>query len=145
MAAAPLTPPLWTTRVFSPVTPPVCVLIVEDDYDLAYALQAVLETEGFEARTADSTGCLTLIRRWIPHIVIADIEMPLLNGFEVARAMRQVAHMRLVPIIAHTSLAEEDVAKEGVAAGMDAYCSKSDGPTMLLALLGRVAPVSLGP
>ncbi|KXV16519.1 hypothetical protein CR51_00920 [Caballeronia megalochromosomata] len=70
--------------------------------------------------------------------------MPLLNGFEVARAMRQVAHMRLVPIIAYNSLPEEDVVNESLAAGMDAYCSKSDGPTMLLAILGRVAPVSLG-
>jgi CheY-like chemotaxis protein/3'-phosphoadenosine 5'-phosphosulfate sulfotransferase (PAPS reductase)/FAD synthetase len=145
VSAAPLTPPLWTTRVFSPVTPPVGVLIVDDDHDLADALQAVLEAEGFEARTADCPACLRLIGFWIPHIVVVDIEMPIQNGFELARAMRQVAHMRLVPIIAHTSLAEEDVAREGFASGMDAYCSKSDGPSVLLALLRRVAPVSLGP
>lgn len=145
MPAAPSIPPLWTTRVFSSVNPPVCVLIIDDDHDLADALLAVLEAEGFEARTADCPGCLRLIGIWIPDIVVVDIEMPIRNGFEVARAIRQVAHMRLVPIIAHTSLAEEDVVREGLAAGMDAYCSKSDGPTMLLALLRRVAPVSLDP
>lgn len=145
MPAAPSIPPLWTTRAFSPVSPPVCVLIVDDDYALALALQALLETEGFEARTADCTAYLTLIAVWIPHLVIADIQMPLLNGFEVARAMRQVAHMRLVPIIAHTSFPEEDVVNEGLAGGINAYCSKSDGPTMLLAILRRVAPVSLRP
>ncbi|SAL07306.1 response regulator receiver protein [Caballeronia arationis] len=145
MPAASLTPPLWTTRVFSPVRPPVGVLIVDDDHDLADALQAVLEAEGFEARTADCPACLGLIRFWIPHIVVADIEMPIQNGFALARAMRQVAHMRLVPIIAHTSLAEKDVAREGFASGMDGYCSKSDGPSSLLALLRRVAPVSLAP
>lgn len=145
MPAAPSIPPLWTTRVFPPVNPPVCVLIVDDDHDLTDALLAVLEAEGFEARTADCPACLRLIGIWTPHIVVIDIEMPIQNGFEVARAMRQVAHMRLVPIVAHTSLAEKDVVKEGLAAGMDAYCSKSDGPTMLLALLRRVAPVSLDP
>lgn len=144
MPAAPMTPPLWTSRAFAPVSPPVCVLIVDDDGDVADALQAVLEAEGYEARSADCTASLILIGIWIPHIVVLDIDMPIQNGFDLTRAMRQIAHMRLVPIIAHTSLLEEDVVAEGIAAGMDAYCSKSDSPTVLLTLLRQVAPLPLG-
>jgi DNA-binding response OmpR family regulator len=121
----------------------VCVLIVDDDDDVAHALQAMLETEGFKTRTADATSSLTLIGLWIPHIVILDIEMPLLNGFDLTRTLRQVAHMRLVPIIAHTSLAEDDIVSEGIACGIDAYCNKSNPPTVLLALLRHMTPLSL--
>ncbi|SAK89357.1 response regulator receiver protein [Caballeronia glebae] len=145
MSAAPSTPSLWTTRAFAPVTPPVCVLIVDDDGDVADAMQAVLETEEFEARTADSTTSLRLISVWIPHVVVLDIEMPIQNGFDLTRTMRQIAHMRLVPIIAHSSLPEEDVVAEGMAVDMDAYCSKSHPPTVLLTLLHHVAPLALGP
>ncbi|SAK95066.1 response regulator receiver protein [Caballeronia catudaia] len=144
MSTARSTPPLWTTRAFAPVTPPICVLIVDDDGDVADALQAVLEAEEFTARTADSTASLRLIGVWIPHVVVLDIEMPIQNGFDLSRSIRQIAHMRLVPIIAHTSLPEEDVMTEGVAAGMDAYCSKSNPPTVLLTLVRHMTPLLLG-
>jgi CheY-like chemotaxis protein len=141
--AASSTPPLWTTRAFATVTPPVCVLIVDDDENVASALQVMLETEGFIAGVADSTSTLKLIGLWIPHIVVLDIEMPIRNGFDLTRTLRQIAHMRLVPIIAHTSLAEDDVVTEGIASGIDAYCNKSNPPTTLLTLLRHMTPLSL--
>ncbi|WP_244808872.1 response regulator [Caballeronia zhejiangensis] len=120
-----------------------CVLIVDDDQEVAEALCAVLLLEGFESRFADCIRCLQMIDAWIPHVIVLDIEMPIMDGFKVSQALRRRTHLTTAAVIAHTSLAEADVIEHGSAAGMDAYCRKGNAPTVLLELIRQVAPLDV--
>jgi DNA-binding response OmpR family regulator len=131
---------IWTARTFASVDAPVTALIVDDNAELANALQAALELEGFDARTADCVHAIPFAQQCPPSVVLLDIEMPIVNGFQVAREMRKLAHCARVPIIAHTSLAEGEVLMQGMPAGIDAYCRKGNSIDALLALLQLVAP-----
>src|SRR5437763_17021506 len=80
---------LWNARPFEGVTPPVAVLIVDDDSAGAEALAAALATEGFRTIVADGGyAAFRTQSAWAPHVIILDIEMPDSDGFAVASAMR---------------------------------------------------------
>jgi DNA-binding response OmpR family regulator len=142
MSAAALTPPsrVWSTRAFDTVDPPIRALVIDDDNDFAQALAAVLALEGFDVQTADCVGCFEITRRWMPSVVLLDMEMPIMNGFRVAQELRKLAHCARVPIIAHTSLGENDVLVQGMPSGIDAYCRKGGTPQALVSLLRLVTP-----
>lgn len=131
---------VWTTRAFEQVKGTVAALVVDDDEELAQALAAVLEMEGFKVRVSDCVHCLEIITQWRPSVVVLDIEMPIKNGFCVAIELRETSQCARIPIIAYTSLPENDVRSRGVSAGMDAYCRKGNAPDCLIDLLSVVAP-----
>ncbi|WP_404982584.1 MULTISPECIES: response regulator [unclassified Caballeronia] len=135
---------IWTARTFASVVAPVTALIVDDNAELAIAIQAALELEGFDARTADCVHAVPFAQQRPPSVVLLDIEMPIINGFQVAREMRKLADCACVPIIAHTSLAEGEVLTQGIPAGIDAYCRKGNSLDALIALLQLVAPARRG-
>jgi CheY-like chemotaxis protein len=134
-------PSLWTAREFAAVAAPVSVLVVDDDENIAYALEAVLALEGFEAKAVDCVTCLSLMDAIVPHVIVLDLEMPIIDGFAVARALRQRTQLATTVVIAHTSLDEIDVVVDGTAAGIDAYCRKGSPATVLLNLIRRLAPL----
>jgi PleD family two-component response regulator len=116
---------LWSVRSFSSVTPPVAVLIVDDDRAGAEALSAVLALEGFRTEVLDGGGpALKAHSALMPHIVILDIEMPLCDGFTVAEAMRESSEFAVVPIIAYSSLDEADVVERGKKPGSTRSAAK---------------------
>jgi CheY-like chemotaxis protein len=132
---------LWTSRSFAAVRPPLAALIVDDDDALTAALEDVLRSEGLEPRIVHGgADALRVTQFWTPHVVVLDIQMPEFDGFRVAQALRTSPRLSLVPIIAHTSLAEREVVARGKACGMDAYCRKGDSPRVLLRLIRQVAP-----
>ncbi|WP_062641521.1 response regulator [Caballeronia arationis] len=132
---------LWTTRAFELVEPPVTALIVDDDDALAEALAQALAAGGLQATTALGGGAaIRATQHWTPHIVVLDIQMPGCDGFQVARAFRTSPRLVLVPIIAHTSLAEREIIERGKAAGIDAYCRKGNSPRALLRLIAHLTP-----
>nr|WP_284504018.1 response regulator [Caballeronia sp. GAWG2-1] len=141
MSAA-LIPPsrVWITRTFDPVDSPIRALVIDDDEDYTQALVAVLELEGFDVRTADCLKCFEITRHWMPSVVLLDIEMPIMSGFRVAKELRKLEHCTRVPIIAHTSLPEDDVLVHGMPVGIDAYCRKGNSPDALVSLLRLLAP-----
>jgi two-component system, cell cycle response regulator DivK len=142
MSAAALIPPsrVWSTRTFDSVEPPIRALVIDDDEEFAHALAAVLELEGIDVQTVDCVECFEIIRHWMPSVVLLDMEMPIMSGFRVAQELRKLAHCSRVPIIAHTSLSEDDVLVHGMPAGIDAYCRKGNSPQALVSLLRLVAP-----
>jgi two-component system alkaline phosphatase synthesis response regulator PhoP len=67
------------------------ILIVDDDVDLTYALHAMLEEAGFEVQTAsDGRMGLEMTRKFDPDLVILDVMMPEMDGFEVCREFKRV-------------------------------------------------------
>ncbi|SAK94840.1 PAS/PAC sensor hybrid histidine kinase [Caballeronia catudaia] len=135
-------PGLWTDRVFDHVLPPVAVLIVDDDTAGAQALATVLVIEGYRPTVVDGgQAAFKTPAASTPHVVVLDMEMPACDGYTVASAMRSSSQFANTPIIAYTSLPEEEVIARGKQARIDAFCRKGLSMRPLLDLIEHVAPV----
>ncbi len=110
------------------------ILVVEDQPDLADLVARNLVIEGFEVRTAaDGRAVLPLIRSWKPDLVILDLMLPGMDGFEVLRALRGTD--RRLPVIILSARGEEADKVRGFRLDADQYVTKPFG---LLELLERV-------
>jgi DNA-binding response OmpR family regulator len=93
------------------------VLVVEDDEDIAQALQRSLRMEGYDVRTAgDGEEALEQGHAFAPDLVILDLGLPKVDGLEVARALRTVDD---VPILILTARDAVEARVEGLDAGAD--------------------------
>jgi len=112
---------------------PDTVLVVEDEPNLLAALKYTLEREGYDALSADNgeTG-LRIAREKSPDIVILDVMLPALDGFEICRLLRRESS---VPIIMLTARGEEMDRVVGLELGADDYVTK---PFSMRELLARV-------
>jgi len=109
------------------------VLIVEDDEEIAHALQRSLRLEGYEVRIApDGEQALADVRSYIPDLVILDLGLPGVDGIEVAQRLR--AHGD-VPILVLTARDAVESRVEGLDSGADDYLVKPFERQELLARL----------
>jgi len=123
------------------------VLVVEDDVDIAQALQRSLRMEGYEVRAAgDGELALEQARSFAPDLVILDLGLPRLDGLEVARALRGNDD---VPILILTARDELESRVAGLDSGADDYLVKPFERQELLArmraLLRRRPPRGSAP
>ncbi len=123
------------------------VLVVEDDEDIAQALQRSLRMEGYEVRAAaDGNAALEYGRTFAPDLVILDLGLPELDGIEVARRLR---HNDDVPILILTARDALESRVEGLDSGADDYLVKPFERQELLArmraLLRRRPPRGSAP
>ncbi len=114
------------------------ILIVEDDADLRSVEAEVLGAEGFEVRTAgDGLEALEAIdTTGAPALILLDLRMPRLNGWDLAERLRANEQLRRVPIIvvaAHLAIAEE-----ASSIGARAWLHKPVSIDHLLAVVRRV-------
>ena len=98
------------------------VLVVEDDTNTAALIALYLERDGFSPVTAgDGAAGLRLARRHRPDLVILDLMIPEIDGWEVCRRLRQDSE---VPVIMLTGHGSERAAKEGIEYGAFDYLTK---------------------
>ncbi len=110
------------------------ILVVEDERDLARLLAQNLRLEGFDVRTLeDGREVLPLVRSWVPDLVILDLMLPGMDGFEVLRGIR--GHSRDLPVLILSARGEEQDKIRGFRLDADQYVTK---PFALLELLERV-------
>ncbi len=110
------------------------VLIVEDNPQIARVLDLELSHEGFETRVAqDGEEALKISREFVPHVVLLDIMLPKLDGFAVAKKLKET--LNDVGIIALTAKTKLDDKLEGFKSGMDDYVTK---PFEIEEVLARV-------
>jgi CheY-like chemotaxis protein/anti-sigma regulatory factor (Ser/Thr protein kinase) len=119
--------------------PPVNVLLIEDNDDARQSLRAYLEYEGHRvAEAADGTSGLDRDETMRPDIVLIDIGLPGLDGYEVARRIR--ARRGPDPIlVAITGYGQIDDQRLSLEAGFDAHLTKPVSPDQLTGLLGTLA------
>jgi two-component system alkaline phosphatase synthesis response regulator PhoP len=110
------------------------IMIVDDERNIVTALEFLLKRSGYEVRVAnDGEDALKELESFVPDLVLLDIMMPAINGYEVCQTIRQIAHLQHVKIIMLTARGRGvDVAK-GLAVGADAYITKPFGNADLLA------------
>ena len=106
-------------------------LVVDDEVPLTRILSAYLRRDGFEVTLAhDGPAALAEARRQEPDVVVLDLGLPLLDGVEVCRRLRELSDCYVIML---TARAEEHDAIAGLAAGADDYLTKPFSPKLLLA------------
>lgn len=115
------------------------LLVVDDEAHLLRALEALLAGEGFEVTTARSGAeAMVKLAQAVPDLIISDIRMPGISGYELARQLRESSRTALVPIIFLTAKGESVDRIEGFRAGVDAYFTKPFIPGELLAVVRNI-------
>ena len=119
------------------------ILVVEDDINTANLIVLYLEREGFQTLQAgDGEAGLSLAKRHGPDLVILDLMLPRMDGWEVCRQLRKTSE---VPVIMLTARGEEMDRVSGLTLGADDYMVKPFSPRELVArvkaVLRRTAPV----
>jgi PAS domain S-box-containing protein len=114
------------------------ILIIDDNADAATSLAFLLRHDGHVVEVAHSgpTG-LDTTRAFKPQVVLLDLGMPGMNGFEVARRLRQDAHGDDLIIVATSGYSGEDMRRRAQEAGFDEYIVKPIDRAILHTLLGR--------
>lgn len=112
------------------------ILAVDDSQDNLDLLTTLLEPLGFAVREAlNGQEALEIFWQWSPHAVLLDMRMPVMDGFETARRIKQTEAGQNTLVVAVTAGAFEDSRKEVMDAGMDAYLSKPFKKEQLLEIL----------
>ncbi len=115
---------------------PDLVLIVEDDKKTASLISLYLQREGYETATAlDGVEALNLVRQKNPVVVILDLMLPRLDGWEVCRKIREFSD---VPILMLTARGEEFDRVLGLTIGADDYMVKPFSPRELVARIKAI-------
>jgi two-component system OmpR family response regulator len=114
------------TSMASPAETPTKVLIVDDEAGVRELLKDALKLAGFETHTAnDGMSALTTLRIFTPDIMIIDINMPLMDGFELVERLR--ANGNEVPVLMLSARADRVDVTRGLTLGADDYVVKPFG------------------
>ena len=120
------------TTVSTPTPRRLKILVVDDNRDAAASLSMLLELKGHEVRTAyDGENALRLAEDFRPHMVLLDLGMPKMNGYEACRRIRDHAWGAQMTLIAVTGWGQEDDRRKSAAAGFDEHLVKPVNPETL--------------
>jgi signal transduction histidine kinase/ActR/RegA family two-component response regulator len=115
------------------------VLIVEDNLDAAEMLELAVSQLGHQTRVAhDGATAFSIATQFAPDLVLLDIGLPVMNGYAVAQALRQLPDFASVHIAAVTGWGQEEDRRKAREAGFDSHFTKPLSPAMLHDLLATI-------
>ncbi|MBM3226450.1 MAG: response regulator, partial [Candidatus Tectomicrobia bacterium] len=120
----------------NPVAPlsPFSILIADDDRTNRIVLSAMLKKDGHTVCMADNgTEAVDLFAQQQPDMVLMDVMMPDMNGYEAARQIKAMAGERFVPVIFLTAMTDEEALAQCIVAGGDDFLTKPYKRTLLKA------------
>jgi PleD family two-component response regulator len=101
------------------------ILVVEDDFDISNMLRIYFSGQGYEVQVAPRGGdALTLTRKQLPQLIVLDIMLPDMNGYDVCRELRSTTRTSHIPIIFLTQKDERSDKIAGLELGADDYITK---------------------
>ena len=101
------------------------ILVVEDNQDTADSIKILLCRDGHEVRTAyTGTAGMEAAHGFLPHVILCDIGLPGMDGYEFARAVRQSSEIAAAYVIALTGYGREEDQARAKAAGFDRHLTK---------------------
>ncbi|MCB2180045.1 response regulator [bacterium] len=126
------------------------ILIVDDDFDTLHMVGKMLERHGFQIIAANNgEKALRLAQSEHPDLIILDVMMPGMDGYDVTKQLRSTETTAFIPIILFTAKAQVDDKLEGFEAGADDYLTKPTHPAELIArvksILARPKTGTLSP
>lgn len=114
------------------------VLCVDDDLLLLGLVKDVMEAHGLEALTAsDGPSALSLAKAERPDLILVDVMMPKMSGFELCQHLRADPNLKGTPIIIITAMADPDLKTKGLGAGANLAIPKPFKPTQIVALVKK--------
>ena len=117
------------------------VLVVDDEPNILYALEETVRDLGFECIAAcDGEDALIIARGAHPDLIITDVIMPRLNGFELCEKLKADAATSDIPVVMVTVRASERDRTQGSSAGADAYLIKPFHLTDLKEVIDKLLP-----
>jgi DNA-binding response OmpR family regulator len=112
------------------------VMIVEDNEDTRELLRIALETEGFGVVAAtDGVKLLPLIRSHKPSLILLDLMLPWVDGYELCRAIKDNPDLSEIPIFFVSAITTDEAMEEGFRSGASEYIRK---PIDIAALVERI-------
>ena len=116
------------------------ILLIEDNHNLREEIVNVLDLEGFEVVTAENGRIgLDRIAEQQPDLVLCDLMMPIMDGFETLKAIRANPVTQTLPVILLTARGEEACVAKGMELGADDYVSKPFKIPELLEAMDTIA------
>ena len=116
------------------------ILVADDDKDVVLSLTALLREEGYQVRGVHrGAEVLQAVFTFAPDVVLLDIGMPQMSGYDVARTLRERYGSARPALIAVTGRARESDRLRALAAGFEHHVAKPYEPRALLALLAQLA------
>jgi DNA-binding response OmpR family regulator len=110
------------------------ILIADDEPNIVAALEFLLQQGGYEVRVAkNGEEALSLIELQVPDLVLLDVMMPQISGYEVCRRIRERAHWRGIKVIMLSAKGRDAEVSRGLSLGADLYVTKPFSTRDLLA------------
>jgi two-component system, cell cycle response regulator DivK len=117
------------------------ILVVEDQEDNRQILRDLLGSVGYEMIEAnDGEAGVAAAKKERPDLILMDIQLPILDGYEATRRIKADAELKNIPVIVVTSYALSGDEVKARAAGCDAYVTKPYSPRLLLAKIREFLP-----
>ena len=111
-----------------------CILVVEDQEDNRQILRDLLGSAGYQLVEAENgEEALKALASQRPDLILMDIQLPIMDGYETTRRIKANVDLKSIPIIAVTSYALAGDDAKASAAGCDGYVTKPYSPRQLLA------------
>lgn len=115
------------------------ILAVDDERHIVRLVQVNLEREGYTVVTAfDGKEALEKVEAEMPDLVVLDVMMPYMDGFEVLQNLKKNASTRDIPVIMLTAKAQDADVFRGWQSGVDCYLTKPFNPKELIAFVRRI-------
>lgn len=116
------------------------ILVIEDNEQNMYLVRYLLQAHGHQVREAwDGPSGVEEARRRCPDLILLDIQLPGMDGYAVAKALRALEHCAQVPIIAVTSYAMTGDREKALASGCTGYIEKPINPDTFIAQMLQAA------
>jgi len=116
------------------------VLVVEDDSSLNQLVGAYVELAGFDYRSAlDGQSALRSANEQRPLLVILDLMLPDMDGFEVCRQLKSKPQTASVPVLMLTAMTQDESRRKGLECGAAAYMTKPFDPDELMNAIRRIS------
>lgn len=110
------------------------ILLIEDNAQNSYLTTFLLESAGFNVVGAlDGISGIELAKQTLPDLILLDIQLPMMDGYAVASALRGIASMQHIPIVAVTSYAMVGDREKCLSAGCNSYIEKPINPETFVA------------
>ena len=117
------------------------ILVVEDQEDNRQILRDLLSSVGYEMMEAwDGEAGVAAAKEQRPDLILMDIQLPLMDGYEATRRIKADPELKKIPVIVVTSYALSGDDIKAHAAGCDAYVTKPYSPRQLLAKIKEFLP-----
>lgn len=116
------------------------ILIIEDDPFLSEMYAAKLSQENFQAELAvDGKEGLKKIQSCKPDLILLDIVLPKMDGFEILKKLKQDPKLKKIPVVLLTNLGQKNEVEKGLALGADEYIIKAHfTPTAVVAKVKEI-------